>query len=91
MARIAHIDHARVLLAGRRAGQAADVLGERAAPGERHREDQGIERRVIEPLADQSAGSDHVSVTTVFDGIPAAVFYGPLSTIVRTTVSSVQK
>ena len=34
---------------------------------------------------------EQLSVTTVFDGIPAAVFYGPLSTIVRTTVSSVQK
>jgi len=36
----------------------ADVLLERATPGERHREDQSIERRVIEPLSDEPSGRE---------------------------------
>ena len=36
--------------------QAPGVLLQRALPGHRHREDQGVERRVIESLANQLAG-----------------------------------
>ena len=46
---IVDVDHAVIALARGGAVEPPDVLLERAAPGERHCEDEGVERRVVEP------------------------------------------
>ena len=39
--------------------EAAGILGDDAAPGDRHGEEQGVEPRVVETFADEFAGGDH--------------------------------
>jgi hypothetical protein len=56
MAGVDEVDDPHVGLAGVLAVQAPSVLLQRALPGHRHREDQGVERRVVESLANQLAG-----------------------------------
>ena len=47
------------VFAGVFAVQPAGILLERTAPRDRHREKEGIEPRIIEPLADKAPGGEH--------------------------------
>ena len=77
---VIHVDHAHIVLARGRAVKPADVLLERAAPGEWHRSDERIERRVIEALADEATGGKQAPGRRRVEGLERIERLRPLTT-----------
>ena len=63
---------------GTQAVQATCVLNEGSSPGNRKREEQGVETRVVEALADVSAGGEQEAFLAIGDRLePHRRFSGP--------------